>query len=406
MFIDLSGCHFKGEALKEVLKEVRVKELVNKEEMPFIKLPCQEELAVIEETVEKLKRVSSRLVVVGMGGSSRGAKAVDEAVGNRSGKLLFIDNIDPELIEKVFRELKWEESSFAFISKSGKTLETITAMNLVFDELRKRNLKVGERSVFIGNEGNPLQEVASSVGANFLSVPKEVGGRFSVFTAVGALPLNFAGYNLEEFYKGALKAVKEPEGFLELAAAKFLNYQVGRKISVIMPYSSFMNEFTEWYAQLWAESLGKEGKGQTPVKAIGTSSQHAILQLFIEGPDDKFYQLLKVREYRSKRRLPKECLVLPFLGGKEVQEVIEAEFKGTVFALKKVNRPLALIELEWLSERELGELMMGYMIAVVVMGKLLGVNPYGQPGVEIGKKVAIQELRRERDGEGLLGEGS
>jgi glucose-6-phosphate isomerase len=199
---------------------------------------------------------------------------------------------------------------------------------------------------------------------------------------------------VEKLLEGAFDLLETPYPALYLAAAKYLHYQAGRKISVAMPYSSFMTEFTEWYFQLWAESLGKEGKGQTPLKAVGTSSQHAILQLFIDGPDDKFYQLFFVEEYEKDPVLPEDCKILPFLAGKRISQVMEAEFKGTVHALKLKKRPLVIFRLSKLKEYQMGYLFMTYMVATVVMGRLIGVNPYGQPAVEIGKRVAIEELRR------------
>ena len=394
MKIEFNLSHFLEEKYEELLNEIEAKRLINPQEMPFSRLPCEEELVKERRVVERLKEVSDTLVVVGMGGSSRGAKALHEAVGKNNPKLRFIDNIDPNLIEKVFEELNWERSSFAFISKSGRTLETVSVMNLVLEQLRRRGLSPKERCVFVGDPNNPFQELAEELEAPFLPIPKEVGGRFSIFTTVGTLPAAFAGYSVEKLLEGAFDLLETPYPALYLAASKYLHYQVGRKISVAMPYSSFMTEFTEWYVQLWAESLGKDGKGQTPLKAVGTSSQHAILQLFIDGPDDKFYQLFFVEEYDKDPVLPEECKILPFLSGKRISQVMKAEFKGTVHALKLKNRPLVVFRLSRLKEYQMGYLFMTYMVATVVMGKLMGINPYGQPAVEIGKRVAIEELRR------------
>jgi len=382
---------FPTKSYGELIEEISGKSLVNDKVMPFIKLPCEEELLKIREVSDSLRSVSDRLVVVGMGGSSRGAKALHQAVGRESSELLFIDNVDPILIEKTLGEIDWSRTSFAFISKSGRTLETVTVMNLILKELEERNLLKG-RVAFVGDRGNSFEEVARDLGAPFVEIPKEVGGRFSVFTAVGLLPFMFAGYDVDSFFRGAFDLINSPLPALYLAASKYLNYKKGRNISVVMPYSSFLSEFTEWYAQLWAESLGKEGEGQTPLKAIGTSSQHSILQLFIDGPDDKFYQLFFVKDFPSDPKLPERTLVLPFLSGKRVSEVMRAEFEGTLYALKQSGRPFVRFELSSLSEYQMGYLFMFYMISVVVMAKLLGVNPYGQPAVEIGKKYATEML--------------
>ncbi len=389
VFFDDSGFSFSD--YESTLEKFKPNSLLTKKEMPFLELPKEEELLKISVVSDNLREKADTLVVVGMGGSSRGAKAVHQAVGRERGNLLFIDNIDPNLIDETLKKIDWERTAFAFISKSGRTLETVTAMNVIIEELKRRNLTKG-RLVFVGDRGNSFGEISREFDAPFLEIPEEVGGRFSVFTAVGLLPLMFASYDIVEFLDGAYDSINAPISAFYLAASKYLHYQKGRNISVVMPYSSYMSEFTEWYAQLWAESLGKLGRGQTPLKAIGTSSQHSILQLFIDGPDDKFYQLFFVNSYPVDLELPERTYVLPYLSKKRVSEIMRAEFEGTLFALKQSERPVVRFELSSLGEYQMGYLFMFYMISVVVMAKLLGVNPYGQPAVEIGKRYASEIL--------------
>lgn len=389
VFFDDSGFSFSD--YESTLEKFKPNSLLTKKEMPFLELPKEEELLKISVVSDNLREKADTLVVVGMGGSSRGAKAVHQAIGRERGNLLFIDNIDPNLIDETLKKIDWERTAFAFISKSGRTLETVTAMNVIIEELKKRNLTKG-RLVFVGDRGNSFGEISREFDAPFLEIPEEVGGRFSVFTAVGLLPLMFASYDIVEFLDGAYDSINAPISAFYLAASKYLHYQKGRNISVVMPYSSYMSEFTEWYAQLWAESLGKLGRGQTPLKAIGTSSQHSILQLFIDGPDDKFYQLFFVNSYPVDLELPERTYVLPYLSKKKISEVMRAEFEGTLFALKQSERPVVRFELSSLGEYQMGYLFMFYMISVVVMAKLLGVNPYGQPAVEIGKRYASEIL--------------
>lgn len=381
-----------------LLEEIDYKNLLKPSVMPFTELPSEEYLLKIMKVAERLQERFVSLVVVGMGGSSRGAKALHQAVGKENSRLFFLDNIDPDLLSKVLKQIDWDKTAFAFISKSGKTLETVSLMNVILEELGKREFPVAERVVFVGDRGNPFNKLADELGAPFLEIPKEIGGRFSVFTAVGLLPAYFAGYDVTRFLEGAYDLLEAPLPAFYLAASKYLHYKSGRDISVVMPYSTYMNEFTEWYAQLWAESLGKEGQGQTPLKAIGTSSQHSILQLFVDGPDDKFYQLFFVNSRTSDVKLPDEAKVLPYIGGKTLGEVMRAEFEGTLYALRQKNRPVVRFELSQLSEYQMGYLFMAYMVAVVVMAKFMGVNPYGQPAVEIGKRYARELLEEGRDG--------
>ncbi len=392
IFFEDSGFH--SSEYDRLLKSVDWKSLLSPSVMPFVELPSADQINSIKKTALRLSDSFSTLVVVGMGGSSRGAKALHQAVGKGNARLVFLDNIDPDLLLETLNKIDWKRTAFVFISKSGRTLETVALMNVIFSELKKRKLFSGNRLVFIGDEGNSFQKLSSTLNASFLSIPKAIGGRFSVFTAVGLFPICFAGYSLDEFLEGAYDLLDSPLPAFYLAASKYLHYKAGRNISVVMPYSSYMTEFTEWYAQLWAESLGKDGKGQTPLKAVGTASQHSILQLFIDGPDDKFYQLFYVNNRSSDLKIPQGAKILPYLSGKNLGEVMRAEFEGTLFSLKQKGRPVVRFELSRLSEYQMGYLFMTYMVAVVVVARLMGVNPYGQPAVEVGKCYARELLEK------------
>ncbi|WP_456456778.1 glucose-6-phosphate isomerase [Thermovibrio sp.] len=399
MEFNFSESGFSEDQLLKEVEKIGGEGLVKKEEMPFIELPTSKELKAVEETANLLRGESEKLVVVGMGGSINGTIALHQALRWNSKELLFIDNIDPELVENVLEE-GGKTASFAFISKSGKTLETVSIMNLVFQRLKKEGISISRRCVFIGDSGNPFEGIARETGAPFLSIPKEVGGRFSALTAVGLLPGAFAGYNLKGLLEGARRAVESPKKALLLAAFKYLSYREGKRIAVMMPYSSYLLGFINWYVQLWSESLGKEGKGQTPLGAVGTSSQHSLLQLFLDGPEDKLYQLVRIKKFRKNEEI-KEGLILDYVKGKRISQVINAEFEGTFKALVSKKRPVVVVELEELNEEEMGQLFMSYMIATVAMGRLMGVNPYGQRAVELGKQITREILKGGRDGESL-----
>ncbi len=393
--VDISNSGIKREEIERILEQAEIR-TPSPEEMPFLRLTEEKKISRLREIAGSLKEKSENLIVVGMGGSSLGIKALREALGKGNGELIILDNVDPTFLSRTLEKIDLKRCSFAFISKSGKTLETVTIMNLLISILKKAGTELKGRTVFIGNRGNAFEEIAKKESCPFITVPEEVGGRFSIFTAVGVFPSLFAGYDVDSLFKGARKAVEEWRLAGKLAAVKFIHYLRGRNISVMMPYSSLLREFTEWYAQLWGESLGKERKGQTPMKAIGTSSQHSVLQLFLDGPDDKIYQLFKIKNYRNDVNLPAKSVILPFLSEKKLSEVIHAEFEGTVAALKERKRPLITFELEEISEETLGYLFMLYMIATVITGKLMKVNPYGQPAVELGKRVATAILEGQR----------
>jgi glucose-6-phosphate isomerase len=158
-------------------------------------------------------------------------------------------------------------------------------------------------------------------------------------------------------------------------------------------YGDYVYTFAFWYSQLWAESLGKNGRGQTPLKALGTVDQHSLVQLFREGPDDKVYQFVKVKEIKYDLPLPENTLVHDYVGGKKVSEIFNALYEGTKNALIQTGRPMAELLLDRYSAFNLGYLFMLYMLATVAAAQILGVNPFGQPGVELGKKLAKEILK-------------
>ncbi|MEO2152909.1 MAG: glucose-6-phosphate isomerase [Aquificota bacterium] len=379
---------------------VNPKEVFNPQKVPFITYRPN----LIKEIKEKLKPVKenfSTMVVCGMGGSSLGAKTIDSFAGafNESyHKLKFLDNIDPTLVKQTLESLSWEDTVFTFVSKSGTTLETVVFLNLVLEELKKRNLPVEKHVIFVGDRGKNFEKLAKELNTLFFEIPQEVDGRFSVLTSTGLVPAHFADFDIEELWEGALEVLKdqtEDNIALKLAKVKMDNYLNHRRnISVMFSYGNYIFTFTFWYSQLWAESLGKSGKGQTPLKALGTVDQHSLVQLFREGPDDKVYQFIKVKDIKWDMKLPSETLIFDYIKGRKVSEIFNALYEGTKEALIQTNRPVITLELDCYSAYNLGYLFMLYMLATVAAARILGVNPFGQPGVELGKSIARQKLEQ------------
>ncbi len=368
---------------------------ISNKDMPFTNIRL-EDVASVGKIADRFKGNFDTMLVVGIGGSSLGAKTVYHTIEKPERKLVFMDNVDPVYTIKKMKGIKWERTVFCFVSKSGKTLETIVHLNIVLSKLKAMNLNPSSRMVFIGNRGNDFDGLSKKLNMIFIEVPSDVGGRFSVFTPSGLFPLSFAGYDIEAFTRGALNVVKDKgkrEKAILLGIHKYLSYTNGRNISVMMVYCDALKSFTEWYAQLWAESLGKDGKGQTPLKALGVRDQHSILQLFEDGPDDKVYQFVKAENYDGDLKLPDKTEIIDFIGSKRLSDVLSAEFHGTVKSLMERKRPIVKLMLKNLLPESMGELMMTYMVAVVSMAKLLNVNPYGQPAVERSKKIAYEMLK-------------
>jgi len=366
---------------------------------PFTRYP-EEEIEDIREKLQRFKEKFSTMLVCGMGGSSLGAKTAYsflKGFENPEHRLLFLDNVDPLYVEKTLRGLNWEDTVFCFISKSGTTLETVVFLNLILDELKKRNLKVEERVIFVGDRGRAFEDLARSLGCQFFAIPSDVDGRFSVLTPSQLVPIHFADIDIRELWEGALELLadrSEENPAIRLAKFKMHHYlEGGRNIAVMFTYGNYLYPFAFWYSQLWAESLGKNSKGQTPLKALGTVDQHSMVQLFMEGPDDKVFQFLKVKENPRDLRLPDQPLILDYIGGKSVGQIFDALYGGTKGALIEKGRPVVTLEMDRYSAFNLGYLFMLYMLATVAAAQILGVNPFGQPGVELGKRIAKERLR-------------
>ena len=357
-------------------------------------------IADIKKRLKPFKEQNSTMVVCGMGGSSLGAKTIDafaRAFNEANHKLVFLDNLDPTMVKHTLESLNWKETVFCFVSKSGTTLETIVFLNLILDELKRRNLKVEDKVIFVGDRGKNLENLAKELGSQFFEIPQEVDGRFSVLTSTGLVPSHFADFDIEELWAGAEEVLKdrsENNEAIRLATFKMEHYLKGRNISVMFSYGNYIFTFTFWYSQLWAESLGKNGKGQTPLKALGTVDQHSLVQLFREGPDDKVYQFIKVKQIKWDLTVPEKTLVFDYIANKKVSQIFNALYEGTRDALLKTGRPVIELELDRYSAFNLGYLFMLYMLTTVASAQILKVNPFGQPGVELGKRIAREKLQK------------
>ncbi|WP_022847680.1 glucose-6-phosphate isomerase [Desulfurobacterium sp. TC5-1] len=398
---DISGLNINVKNLEEKTVKLRENLEINTKNMPFL-YSFSTRIKDIKEILRRFKIDFDNMFVIGIGGSSLGIQAIYEAIHGKykigGRKLYFLENIDPFNIHQIFQNAPWDRTVYCVISKSGKTLETVSIMNLVLHEMKRRGFRdLHRRFIFISGENTPLHRLSKELEAPFFHIPENIGGRFSVLTPVGLVPSEFVDIDPYALLGGAMETVeeiiREPlHPSIVSVLAQYLNYKEGRDVAVLMPYSDSLRKFSDWWVQLWAESLGKEGKGQTPLPAVGTVDQHSLLQLFIDGPDDKFYQFIKLRSYGSNFVLPEKTEILDFIGGKTISEIVHAEFEGTVESLKMKKRPVCTIEIDRITPEAIGALFIVFMIKTTIMAHLIGVNPYGQPGVEIGKKIAKEKL--------------
>lgn len=381
-------------------------------EVGFMDLPLQDPSPILQ-TAQEVRREFNHFVLIGIGGSSLGAQVLFDALRGRSTakgpSFHILDNVDPVKTMEILERIKLEETCFCVVSKSGSTAESMANFLVALGTLERAvgRDRARRQVVFITDpEKGSLRELAKEEGYRTLEVPPNVGGRFSVLSAVGLFPAAVMGIDVERLLKGASQALKScDKGDIAsnpawiIAALHYLHHTLEAKsISVMMTYHERLAAFADWYRQLWAESLGKGGKGQTPVKAVGTVDQHSQIQLYSEGPKDKIITFIQVKNFSRDCRIPSlypQKPALAYLGGHTLGELINTELIGTASALAKRGVPSISITLPLVNEEYVGVLFMVYEIATALMGHLYGVNPFDQPGVEEGKRFTYGLMGRE-----------
>lgn len=341
-------------------------------------------------------------LVLGIGGSDLGTRALYKALKteNKGMSLAFAGaNTDPDELHEVLKNVDLKRTLVNVVSKSGDTLETLAAFLIVREALKKvAGKEAAQQIVATTGDNGALRELAAKERFATLSVPANVGGRFSVLTTVGLFPLACAGIPIRDILKGAgqirekfLNEAGVRDEIRLFAGLQFLAHTKRKqKIQVLMPYAEALREFAFWYRQLWAESLGKKGKGPTPVASLGATDQHSQIQLYHDGPNDKTVTFIAVERFKHTLRLPRlteEPESLHHLSGLSLERIIKAEREGTATALREAWRPNGTIFIPEISPNTMGALVMFFEIAAAVSGFLYGVNPYDQPGVEAGKKL-------------------
>ena len=382
--------------------------------LPFYDLPYDEALRRrVAEQVRCVRGHVSRCVVLGIGGSALGTRAVLEAipVDERCGgmEVEVVDNIDPLTVKRMLDRSDPQSTLFNVISKSGATAETMAQFLLVYRTMVERLGKKGAAEKFLfttdAQEGE-LRAIAAAEGIATLPVPRGVGGRFSVLSAVGLFPIALAGIDTDALHKGAREAdlccrrdsVWKNPAALHAALLYLGSQERGWNIHVLMPYKDGLAGLAEWYGQLWAESLGKKAatdgtivdSGQTPVRAVGATDQHSQVQLYVEGPRDKVVTFFRVEHHDPDLQIPEPRAsqeAIGYLGGHRFGELLNMEQRATELALVRAQRPTSVISIDTLDTQALGFLFHMLEVQTLVMGGLLAVDPLDQPGVEAGKRL-------------------
>jgi glucose-6-phosphate isomerase len=375
--------------------------------LPLLALPAQrDDIEALRPHAERFRGLCDDVVVLGTGGSSLGGQAIHAfAAPDAAPRLHFLDNIDPERFEAVLSTLDFARTGVIAISKSGGTAETLTQLLAVLPRLDGAGGRLGERVAAITMPGDsPLRRLAIRYGLTVLDHDPKIGGRYAALSLVGLLPAMVA---LREGAAEVLETAltNDDPALVPPATGAALNVGLARahgvSQTVLIPYSDVLEPFARWFRQLWAESLGKEGQGTTPVPAVGAVDQHSQLQLWLDGPADKLFTFVmadrKGAGARIEPALAEDLLAeqgaLGWLAGRTMGDLMEAEQRATVETLSAAGRPVRILGVKSIDLRALGALMMHYMLETMIAAHLFGVDPFDQPAVEEGKVLARRYLK-------------
>ncbi|RJP69176.1 MAG: glucose-6-phosphate isomerase [Candidatus Abyssobacteria bacterium SURF_17] len=413
--------------VKEISRSLKKQRADGK--LAFMDLPHQKGwVREIEGYVRRMPKTIENFVVIGIGGSALGNIMLHSALNHSEYNLLsrerrkgrprmfFLDNVDPDRTASLLEALDPRKTVFNVITKSGDTAETMSNF-LVARQwlLRSVGKKALARHIVATTDAKKghLRKLVEKEGYESFVVPDGVGGRFSVLTPVGLVSAAVSGINIRKLLAGGAKmdeicqtdSPTENPAALNALLHYLLDTRKGKKISVMMPYVQRLRDFADWYRQLWAESLGKkyslDGKevytGQTPVKALGATDQHSQIQLYMEGPFDKVVTFIGLKRYPREVTIPRaftDMEGISYLGGRQLGELLKAEQESTALALAKNQRPNCTVTLPRLDAFVLGQMIYLYEVQTAFAGALYGVNPFDQPGVELGKHYACGTMGR------------
>jgi len=394
----------------------RLCQLVESGELPFLGIAAGiDDLAPLRPLVDDWGGRLREVLVLGTGGSSLGGQTLyalrDRGFGPAGGgpRLHFLDNVDPHTLAALLGAIDLKRTGIIAISKSGGTAETMAQALVLLPALAEA---VGPDSLpahavaITEATPNPLRALAERHGVPCFDHDPRIGGRFSVLSLVGLLPAMLAGLDVAALRRGAhevlrvtVKAGRVEDSAPATGAAIAMALLHERKISqsVLLTYNDRLATFGLWYRQLWAESLGKDGTGTTPIRALGTADHHSQLQLYLAGPRDKLFTMIMpesagqgpVMDAESAKAVGSDSLA-----GHAYGDLLDAAARATAETLARNGRPVRLLRIARLDEATLGALIMHFMLETIVAADLLGVNAFDQPAVEEGKILARDYLSK------------
>jgi glucose-6-phosphate isomerase len=386
---------------KEIFEEVKKE----RETIGYYNLPYQD-ITDIEQFAKTIQ--FNNIVVIGIGGSSLGTRAIYEFLkhsNNYKKELYFFESTDPILLNSQVKKIDLEDTLFIVISKSGTTIETISN----FKYLASQTKIDKSNCVIISESDSKLTSYANKHNIKTFEIPKDVGGRFSVFSVVGLVPLAIVGVDIKNLLNGCKKLSESffnQDEYYEpiMQKARFLVENKHRfNINVLFSYSSLLESFNKWYVQLWGESLGKINinntkQALTPIGLIGPIDQHSFLQLIADGKRDKTITFIKVNDFNDDTIIPPNTLDgfddLDYVDNLSFAKLLDAQADATIQAIKdQKDIPCDVITIRKVDEYNISKLMFTYQLLTSVVGKFVQIDTYNQPGVEAGKIILKDMLK-------------
>jgi len=362
----------------------------------------------IFQAVNDIKGKYKKLLIFGIGGSSLGAQTLCgtrfyQYSLNQDIEIKFIDNIHYINFIEYLKLVDFENTMFLIVSKSGQTIETLTQMVVALNYFADQGYDISQNVIFITEDtDNPINNFAKKIKAKNLIHNPKIGGRYSCFSNVALLPAAISGFDIREFCDGAdfvlnrfLEADSEND-VVQGAALLLSTEDAGIKSNVIIPYLQRLYYLPFWYAQLTAESLGKNNTGMLPIKALGSIDQHSLLQYFLEGGQDLFFNFLTIDTRNQGSDIQDNLLNFAgyeYLKGSTIGDVSYAQQEATIKSFIAKNKMLRRFNLDEFSDYALGALMMHFVLETIIMGYVRDINPFDQPAVEFGKKISKDILK-------------
>lgn len=383
--------------------------------LPLLRIAEEtEDVSAMQIALRKLAEGAELLLFLGTGGSSLGGQTLVQlaelAVGEGPA-VSFLDNLDGATLAAALEDCDLAATRFVVTSKSGGTAETLAQAIVALTAVKDAGLEALIPNLFLGitepakpGKANGLRDLFGALNIPMLEHHTGIGGRFSCLTNVGLLPAAAADLDVAAIRAGARSVVEAMLGndatefapAIGAATAVALSKERGVHTLVMMPYHDGLARFSAWFVQLWAESLGKAGEGTSPIAALGPLDQHSQLQLFMDGPREHFLTVVRVASKGVGPRIDRgyaKLAGIEFMGGYTIGDVVDAQAHAVPEALARAGRPVRTVDIARLDEKSLGALLMHFMIETILAGRLLGVDPFDQPAVELAKILTKERLK-------------